>query len=201
MARYRGPSTKIARKFGEPIFGFDKAFERRNYPPGQHGLSKKRKTPSEYSIQLKEKQKAKYTCGMLERQFRNLFEKASRKHGVTGAVMLQLLESRLDNVIFRLGLASTRRAARQMVLHRHITVNGRMLNVPSCLLSPGDKLGVKEKSQELEFIKSTMGKRGKQYPWLDWNASSNEGTFIAYPEREQIPENINEQLIVELYSK
>lgn len=201
MARYRGPATKIARKFGEPIFGFDKAFDRRNYPPGQHGLAKKRKTASEYSIQLKEKQKAKYTYGMLERQFRNLFEKASRKHGVTGAVLLQLLESRLDNVVFRLGLASTRRAARQMVLHRHITVNGGVLNVPSYLLKPGEIIGIKSKSQELDFIKSAMGKKGKQYPWIDWNNSSNQGTFIAYPEREQIPENINEQLIVELYSK
>lgn len=201
MARYRGPSTKIARKFGEPIFGFDRSFDKRNYPPGQHGLAQKRKAVKEYSAQLKEKQKAKYTYGVLERQFRNLFKKASSKHGVTGAVLLQLLESRLDNVIFRLGLSNTRRGARQMVSHRHITVNGQIMNVPSCLLRPGDIVGIKGASVELDFIKSSLGKKGKQYPWLDWNTATNVGTFIAYPEREQIPENINEQLIVELYSK
>ncbi|OWY19678.1 30S ribosomal protein S4 [Sphingobacteriales bacterium UPWRP_1] len=200
MARYRGPETKIARKFGEAIFGYDKAFEKRNYPPGQHGLAKKRKgSAKEYAIQLREKQKAKYTYGVLERQFRKTFETASSKQGITGAVLLQLLESRLDNVIYRFGLSPSRRGARQLVTHGHIMVNGQSVNIPSYRLSPGDKITVRPKSKNMENF-SAAGS-GKKYPWLDWNPSSQEGTFIAVPEREQIPENINEQLIVELYSK
>ena len=202
MARYTGPATKIARKFGEAIFGYDRSFEKRQYPPGQHGLSKKRKsTTSEYGIQLTEKQKAKYTYGVLERQFRRTFHEAARRHGITGEILLQLLESRLDNVVYRLGLAPTRRAARQLVTHRHILVNGDRANIPSMFLQPGDVVGVVPKSLELEFIKSAVAKRGKQYNWLDWNNETNVGTFIALPQRADIPENINEQLIVELYSK
>ncbi|HRK27577.1 MAG TPA: 30S ribosomal protein S4 [Chitinophagales bacterium] len=200
MARYRGPSTKIARKFGESIFGYDKAFEKRNYPPGQHGLAKKRKGASkEYAIQLREKQKAKYTYGLLERQFRNTFERASRKEGVTGQLLLQLLEQRLDNVVYRLGLSSSRRGARQLVSHGHLLVNGQSVNIPSYSLRPGDRITVKEKSKKMSIF--TSGNITNKYPWLDWNGSAMEGTFIAIPEREQIPENINEQLIVELYSK
>lgn len=200
MARYRGPSTKIARKFGESIFGYDKAFEKRNYPPGQHGLAKKRKGASkEYAIQLREKQKAKYTYGLLERQFRNTFERASRKEGVTGQLLLQLLEQRLDNVVYRLGLSSSRRGARQLVSHGHLLVNGQSVNIPSYSLRPGDRIKVKEKSKKMSVF--TSGNITNKYPWLDWNADAMEGTFIAIPEREQIPENINEQLIVELYSK
>lgn len=200
MARYRGPSTKIARKFGESIFGYDKAFEKRNYPPGQHGLAKKRKGASkEYAIQLREKQKAKYTYGLLERQFRNTFERASRKEGVTGQLLLQLLEQRLDNVVYRLGLSSSRRGARQLVSHGHLLVNGQSVNIPSYSLRPGDRIKVKEKSKKMSVF--TSGNITNRYPWLDWNADAMEGTFIAIPEREQIPENINEQLIVELYSK
>lgn len=200
MARYRGPSTKIARKFGESIFGYDKAFEKRNYPPGQHGLAKKRKGASkEYAIQLREKQKAKYTYGLLERQFRNTFERASRKEGVTGQLLLQLLEQRLDNVVYRLGLSSSRRGARQLVSHGHLLVNGQSVNIPSYSLRPGDRITVKEKSKKMSVF--TSRNITNKYPWLDWNADAMEGTFIAIPEREQIPENINEQLIVELYSK
>lgn len=201
MARYRGPKTKIARKFGEAIFGFDKSFERRNYPPGQHGTSKRRRMPKEYALQLKEKQKAKYTYGVLERQFRNLFEKASRKDGITGQVLLQLLESRLDNVAFRLGLAATRRGARQLVNHGHLFVNGKKLNIPSHLLRAGDKITIRPKSKDMSVIHDSLAKKGRQFDWIDWDGDSMTGTFIAYPEREQIPENINEQLIVELYSK
>lgn len=201
MARYRGPETKIARKFGEAIFGYDKSFERKNYPPGQHGLVKKRKQQNEYGMQLKEKQKAKYTYGLLERQFRHLFEKASRKQGVTGAVLLQLLESRLDNVVFRLGLAPTRRSARQLVSHGHVKVNGNSVNVPSYLLRPGDMVTIRERSKDMGLIHSSLSAKGKPYSWLDWNMNTMQGTFIAVPEREQIPENIKEQLIVELYSK
>lgn len=201
MARYRGPQTKIARKFGEAIFGYDKSFEKRNYPPGQHGMSKKRKSASkEYAIQLREKQKAKYTYGVLERQFRKTFEKASRKDGVTGQVLLQLLECRLDNVIYRLGFSPSRRGARQLVTHGHIMVNGQRVNIPSFSLTPGDRITIRPKSRNMEHFASG-GTSGKKYPWLDWNTSTQEGTFIALPEREQIPENINEQLIVELYSK
>ncbi|MGB1204661.1 MAG: 30S ribosomal protein S4 [Chitinophagales bacterium] len=202
MARYRGPKTKISRKFGESIYGYDKAFEKRNYPPGQHGLMKKRKSNiKEYAIQLKEKQKAKYTYGVLERQFRNLFKKASQKQGVTGEILLQLLESRLDNVVFRLGLSTSRRGARQLVTHGHIMLNGVKTDIPSCTLRPGDVITLREKSKNLEVVAASLSVKGKSFPWLDWNTNSQTGTFIAVPEREQIPENINEQLIVELYSK
>jgi len=201
MARYRGAQTKIARKFGVAIYGFDRSFEKRNYPPGQHGLAKRRKQPSEYGLQLLEKQKAKYTYGLLERQFRNVFERASRKQGITGAILLQLLESRLDNVVFRLGLAPTRNAARQLVTHGHLAVNGGKVNIPSYTLRSGDVITIREKSKDLAVIKDSLAKRGKPQPWLDWNNDSMAGTFIAVPERDQIPEPINEQLIVELYSK
>jgi small subunit ribosomal protein S4 len=202
MARYRGPSSKIARKFGEPIFGADKHFERKNYPPGQHGVNKRRKKQSEYGIQLQEKQKAKYTYGVLERQFSNLFKKASRSKGVTGEVLLQLLESRLDNVIYRLGIAPTRRAARQLVTHRHITVNNEIVSIPSYSLRPGDIVSVREKSKSLEVISDSLeGINRAKSPWLEWDNDLMTGKFIARPEREEIPENIKEQLIVELYSK
>lgn len=200
MARYTGPKTKIARKFKEPIYGADRAFEKRNYPPGQHGVSKRRPKQSEYGVQLMEKQKAKYTYGILERQFRNLFEKASRKGGVTGVVLLQLIESRLDNVVYRLGIAHTRNQARQLVSHRHITVNGNVVNIPSYLLRAGDVIGVRERSKSLEIIEDSLSTRSK-YSWLDWDGAKMEGKFMNYPEREDIPENIKEQLIVELYSK
>ena len=199
MARYTGPKSKIARKFGEPIFGEDKVLAKRNYPPGQHGVNKRRKT-SEYGVQLREKQKAKYTYGVLEKQFRNLFEKASRTKGVKGEVLLQLLEARLDNVVYRLGIAPTRAAARQLVLHRHIVVNGEVLNIASYSVKPGDVVGVREKSKSLEVILNALETR-KSYDWLTWNTETKEGTFVAVPQRVQIPENINEQLIVELYSK
>ncbi len=200
MARYTGPKTKIARKFKEPIYGADRAFEKRNYPPGQHGVSKRRPKQSEYGVQLMEKQKAKYTYGILERQFRNLFEKASRKGGVTGVVLLQLIESRLDNVVYRLGIAHTRNQARQLVSHRHITVNGNVVNIPSYLLRAGDVIGVRERSKSLEIIEDSLSTRSN-YSWLDWDGVKMEGKFMNYPEREDIPENIKEQLIVELYSK
>lgn len=201
MARYRGPKTKISRKFGEPIFGFDKYFERRSYPPGQHGNSRRRRQPSEYAIQLKEKQKAKYTYGLLERQFANLFDKANRAKGVTGDVLLQLLEARLDNTVFRLGFAATRRQARQMVTHKHITVNGETVNVPSFALRPGDKIGVRERSKSLEIVQDAIAKKGTDFPWLEFNADTMEGSFLQFPEANDIPEKINAQLIVELYSK
>ncbi len=202
MARYTGPTTKKARAFGEPIFGYDKSYEKRKYPPGQHGLSKKRKQMSDYAVQLMEKQKAKYTYGLLERQFRNLFEKASSKHGVTGEILLQLLESRLDNTLYRMGVAPTRKAARQLVGHKHVLVNGILTNIPSVLLRPGDVISVRGKSRGLDFIKNSVAKKtDKSYAWIEWNSERMEGKFIAYPERERIPENINEQLIVELYSK
>ncbi|MBP7389171.1 MAG: 30S ribosomal protein S4 [Chitinophagales bacterium] len=201
MARYTGPKTRIARKFGEAIFGSDKNFDKRNYAPGQHGLSKKRKTQSEYAVQLQEKQKAKYTYGLLERQFRNLFEKAARKKGVTGENLLKLLEARLDNTIFRLGLAASRAQARQLVLHKHVTVNGTVVNVPSFTLNPGDKVAMRERSKNLDVVIDALGKRGKKFNWLVLDEKSVEGTFVDFPERDQIPENINEQLIVELYSK
>ncbi len=201
MARYRGPKTKIARKFGEAIFGDDKSFEKRNYPPGQHGNNRRRGKKSEYAIQLMEKQKAKYTYGILERQFRNLFEKANRKKGVTGEVLLQLCESRLDNVVYRLGVAPSRRAARQLVSHRHITVNGEVVNIPSYQLKPGDVVGVREKSKSLEAIERSLSNNSSVYEWISWNNEKKEGTFVSVPERIQIPENIKEQLIVELYSK
>ena len=201
MARYTGPKTKIARKFGEPIFGSDKAFEKRNYPPGQHGVSKRRGKKSEYSIQLMEKQKAKFTYGILERQFRNLFEKASRSKGVTGEVLLQLCESRLDNLVYRFGLSPSRSGARQLVSHRHITVNGSVVNIPSYQVKEGDIIGVREKSKTLNIIQETKTKNESLYDWLSWNKNEFNGTFVSIPERIQIPENIKEQLIVELYSK
>ena len=201
MARYTGPKTKIARKFGEPIFGEDKVLQRRNFPPGQHGQNRRRKT-SEYGIQLREKQKAKYTYGVLEKQFRNLFEKASSMKGITGEILLQLLESRLDNVVYRLGVAPTRAAARQLVLHRHITVNGAVVNIPSYQVKPGDVVGVREKSKSLEVIADALaGFNHTKYPWIEWDETLKAGKFLHVPAREDIPENIKEQLIVELYSK
>lgn len=201
MARYRGPKSKISRRFREPIFGPDKALEKRNYPPGQHGPNKRRSKQSEYSVQLAEKQKAKYTYGILERQFSNLFKKASSKTGITGEILLQLCESRLDNVVFRLGISPTRRGARQLVSHRHITVNGSIVNIPSYSLRPGDVIGVREKSKSLEAITNSLASNSNKHDWLDWNGSDMSGAFLAVPNREQIPENIKEQLIVELYSK
>ena len=201
MARYTGPKTKIARKFGEPIFGDDKSFEKRNYPPGQHGNAKRRGKKSEYAIQLMEKQKAKYTYGILERQFRNLFEKASRSKGVTGEVLLQLCESRLDNVVYRFGLSNSRRGARQLVSHRHITVNGSIVNIPSFKVKVGDVVGVREKSKTLNIIIEAKGRDSSAYEWLSWNSDQLQGTYVSVPGRLQIPENIKEQLIVELYSK
>ncbi|MGZ3932445.1 MAG: 30S ribosomal protein S4 [Bacteroidia bacterium] len=201
MARYTGPKSKIARKFREPIFGPDKALEKKNYPPGQHGVSKKRGKQSEYAIQLMEKQKAKYTYGILEKQFAITFDKAARSHGITGEVLLQLIESRLDNVVYRLGIAPSRRAARQLVSHAHILVNGHVTNVASYTLKPGDVVAVREKSQSLEAIVNTVSGSVNKYPWLDFDKSSMSGKFISRPERSQIPENIKEQLIVELYSK
>ena len=201
MARYTGPSTKIARKFGEPIFGPDKVLQRRNFPPGQHGQNRRRKT-SEYGIQLREKQKAKYTYGVLEKQFRNLFEKASSMKGITGEILLQLLESRLDNVVYRLGVAPTRAAARQLVLHRHVTVNGAVVNIPSYQVKAGDVVGVREKSKSLEVIADALaGCNHTKYPWIEWDETLKAGKFLHVPAREDIPENIKEQLIVELYSK
>ncbi len=201
MARYTGPKTKIARKFGEPIFGEDKVLSKKNYPPGQHGANKRRKT-SEYGIQLREKQKAKYTYGVLEKQFRNLFKKASSTKGVKGEVLLQLLESRLDNVVYRLGIAPTRAAARQLVLHRHITVNGEVVNIASYSVKAGDIIAVREKSKSLEVIADALaGFNHSKYPWIEWDESQKAGKFLHVPAREDIPENIKEQLIVELYSK
>lgn len=201
MARYIGPKTKIARKFKDPIFGPDKSFERKNYPPGQHGNSKRRRKQSEYGIQLQEKQKAKYTYGILERQFRNTFQKASKKKGITGEILLQLIEARLDNVVYRLGIAPTRSGARQLVSHRHITVNGKIVNIPSYSLKEGDIIGVREKSKSLETIANSLVSRSNQYSWLEWDNEKLLGKFVNYPQREDIPENIKEQLIVELYSK
>jgi len=201
MARYIGPKTKIARKFREPIYGPDKYFEKRNYPPGQHGQAKKRGKQSEYAVQLQEKQKVKYTYGILERQFAKIFDKAVRKEGITGENLLVLIESRLDNVVYRLGISQTRTGARQLVSHRHITVNGNVINIPSYTLKAGDVIGVREKSKSLEVITSSVGSRPNKYPWLDWNNSEMSGKFISAPSRDQIPENIKEHLIVELYSK
>jgi len=201
MARYTGPKTKIARKFGEPIFGEDKSLEKRNYPPGQHGSSKRRGKKSEYAIQLMEKQKAKYTYGILEKQFRNLFEKASRSKGVTGEVLLQLCESRLDNMVYRFGLSPSRSGARQLVSHRHITVNGSIVNIPSYQVKKGDVVGVREKSKSLNIIQEANSKDYPSNEWLSWNKDKLEGTYVNVPERAQIPETIKEQLIVELYSK
>ena len=201
MARYTGPKSKIARKFGEPIFGEDKVLSKKNYAPGQHGANKRRKT-SEYGIQLREKQKAKYTYGVLEKQFRNLFDKAERTKGVTGEVLLQLLEARLDNIVFRLGIAPSRPAARQLVSHRHITVNGRVVNIPSYNVKAGDVVAVREKSKSLEVIADALaGFNHSKYPWLEWDESLKSGKLLHNPQREDIPENIKEQSIVELYSK
>ncbi len=201
MARYTGPKTKIARKFGEAIFGDDKAFEKRNYPPGQHGVNKRRGKKSEYAIQLMEKQKAKYTYGILEKQFRNMFKKATAAQGITGEVLLQLCESRLDNVVYRMGLSPSRSGARQLVSHRHITVNGGIVNIPSYQLKAGDVVAVREKSKSLESIQNSLANSSNVYEWITWNNDTKEGTYVSVPERIQIPENINEQYIVELYSK
>ena len=201
MARYTGPKTKIARKFGEAIFGDDKSFEKRNYPPGQHGNARRRGKKSEYAIQLTEKQKTKYTYGILERQFRNMFKKANAAPGITGAVLLQMCESRLDNVVYRMGISPSRSGARQLVSHCHITVNGNKVNIPSYQLKSGDVVAVREKSKSLEAINTSLANANSVYEWITWNGEKKEGTFVSVPERIQIPENINEQLIVELYSK
>ena len=201
MARYTGPKSKIARKFGEPIFGPDKVLSKKNYPPGQHGNSRRRKT-SEYGIQLREKQRAKYTYGVLEKQFRLTFEKASRSRGITGEVLLQLLESRLDNVVYRMGIAPTRAAARQLVSHRHIVVDGKVVNIPSYTVKAGQLVGVRERSKSLEVVTNALaGFNHSKYPWLEWDKSTHTGKYLHLPERADIPENIKEQLIVELYSK
>jgi small subunit ribosomal protein S4 len=201
MARYRGPKSKIARRFREPIFGPDRALDKKPYPPGIHGSSHRRKKESEYGIQLQEKQKAKYTYGILERQFRKTFALASKKKGITGEVLLQLIEARLDNVVYRLGIAPTRRAARQLVSHRHIVVNGDVVNVPSYSVKEGDVVGVREKAKSLEVITDALASRSNRFSWLDWDEEKKQGKFMNYPPREEIPENIREQLIVELYSK
>ena len=201
MARYTGPKSRIARQFGEGIFGADKVLSKKNYPPGQHGNSRKRKT-SEYGVQLREKQKAKYTYGVLEKQFRNLFEKAATAKGITGEVLLQLLEGRLDNVVFRLGIAPTRAAARQLVSHKHITVDGEVVNIPSYAVKPGQLIGVRERSKSLEVIANSLaGFNHSKYAWLEWDEASKVGKMLHIPERADIPENIKEHLIVELYSK
>lgn len=201
MARYTGPKTKIARRFGEAIFGEDKSFEKRNFPPGQHGNNRRRGKESEYKVQLMEKQKAKYTYGILEKQFRNIFAKANRSKGVTGEVLLQFCESRLDNVVYRMGVSTSRSGARQLVSHRHITVNGSIVNIPSYSLKAGDVVGVRERSKSLQTISDALSVSSNVYEWITWNSEKMEGSFVAVPERLQIPENIKEQLIVELYSK
>jgi small subunit ribosomal protein S4 len=201
MARYTGPKSKIARRFRDPIFGDDKSLERKNYPPGQHGPNKRRGKQSEYSVQLMEKQKAKYTYGILEKQFSNLFKKASRMKGITGENLLVLCESRLDNTAYRLGLSNTRSGARQLVSHRHITVNGEICNIPSYSLRPGDVVSVREKSKSMEVISEALAAKETGFDWLDWDSATMSGKFMNIPNREMIPENIKEQLIVELYSK
>ena len=201
MARYTGPKTRIARKFGEAIYGDDKNFEKRNYPPGQHGNNRRRGKKSEYAIQLAEKQKANYTYGILEKQFRNMFKRATALPGITGEVLLQLAESRLDNVVYRMGIAPTRRGARQLVSHCHILVNGEVVNIPSYQLRPGDEVAVRERSKSLEVITNSVSKVNNRFSWIDWNGNDLSGKFLTYPERSEIPENIKEQLIVELYSK
>ena len=201
MARYRGPKAKIARRFREAIFGPSKALEKKNYPPGMHGNARRRGKESEYAVQLKEKQKAKYTYGILERQFRLMFEKATRSTGITGEVLLQLCESRLDNVVYRMGISNSRSGARQLVSHRHITVNGSIVNIPSYQLQPGDVVSVREKSKSLLTIESSLASSDKVYDFLTFNKATLSGTFVTVPQRLQIPENIKEQLIVELYSK
>jgi small subunit ribosomal protein S4 len=201
MARYIGPKSRIARRFRDPIFGPDKSYEKKNYPPGMHGQTKRRAKVSEYGTQLMEKQKAKYTYGILERQFKNTFLKAARKGGITGVVLLQLIESRLDNVVYRMGISPSRDGARQLIGHRHILVNGKIVNIPSFELRPGDIVSVRERSKSLEVITESLAGRGNQYPWMEWDSAMMTGKFMSYPERDQIPENIKEQLIVELYSK
>ena len=201
MARYRGPKSKIARRFKDPIFGPDKALDKKQYGPGQHGPNRRRGKQSEYAIQLGEKQKAKYTYGILERQFSNMFKEASRMKGITGENLLQLCEGRLDNTVYRLGIATTRRGARQLVSHKHVTVNGRVVNIPSYAIQVGDVVGVREKSKSLEAISSALAANSNSFDWLDWNPSGMEGKVVGVPTREMIPENIKEQLIVELYSK
>lgn len=201
MARYRGPKSKIARKFREPIFGPDRALEKKNYPPGQHGPNKRRGKQSEYAIQLMEKQKAKYTYGILEKQFSNLFSEASRTKGITGENLLKLCESRLDNVVFRMGLAASRRGSRQLVGHKHLKVNGTVVNIPSYHLKDGDVIEVRERSKSLESINEALTNRKENFDWLEWDSQTMKGKFVSAPERVQIPENIKEQLIVELYSK
>lgn len=201
MARYTGPRSRIARKFREPIFGADKSFEKKNYPPGMHGISKKKGKQSEYAVQLQEKQKVKYTYGILERQFAKIFDRASRKTGITGENLLQLIESRLDNVVYRLGIAPTRMAARQLVSHRHITVNGKVVNIPSYTLRPGDIIAVRERSKSLEVIVNTVLSRATKSSWLEFDKATLTGKYISVPARDQISENIREHLIVELYSK
>lgn len=201
MARYIGPKSKIARKFKEPIFGPDKYLTKKNYPPGMHGLAKKRAKMSEYAVQLQEKQKVKYTYGILERQFARIFDKASRAKGITGENLLKFIEARLDNVVYRMGIAPSRSAARQLVSHRHITVNGSVVNIASYTLKPGDKVAVREKSKSLEIISTSLSGRTNKFPWLEFDHNNKMGTFINFPDREQIPEPFKEQLIVELYSK
>src|SRR5574344_1576274 len=201
MARYIGPKTKIARKFQDPIYGADKYFEKKNYPPGQHGMNKKRAKQSEYGLQLKEKQKAKYTYGILERQFENIFRKAASKKKITGEELLKLAEARVDNVVYRLGIAPTRAAARQLVSHRHIVVNGEVVNIPSYSLKVGDVVSVRERSKSMETIQNAIAANPAKYSWLEWNSDTLSGKFLNLPERTEIPETINEQLIVELYSK
>lgn len=201
MARYRGPKTRIARKFGEAIYGEDKSFEKRKYPPGQHGNQRRRGKKSEYALQLAEKQKAKYTYGILERQFRRMFEEASRRKGITGEMLLQLCEGRLDNIVYRLGLSPTRSGARQLVSHKHIVVNGEIVNIPSYQVDVNDVIGIREKSKSLTVIESSLQNTHEVLEWLSWNADKREGTVVSVPTRVQIPENINTQLIVELYSK
>ncbi len=201
MARYTGPTTKIARKFGEPIFGPDKSYEKKNYPPGQHGLAKKRKKTSEYGIQLKEKQKVKYTYGVLERQFRNLYEKASRMKGRKGENLILLLESRLDNLVYRMGIAPSRAAARQLVTHRHIVLNGEVCSIPSTIIKPGEIVAVRERSKSLEVVQNSISRGAARHSWIEWDPSSLTGKYLNMPIRTEVPETINEQLIVELYSK
>ena len=201
MARYNGPETKISRIFGEPILGNGKWLSKNSNPPGQHGAQRKRKTMGEYALQLREKQKAKYTYGVLEKQFRKTFEEASRRKGVTGENLIKLLEARLDNTIFRMGVAPSRPAARQLVSHKHVMVNGEVVNIPSFQLKPGDIVALKDKSKENTSVTSQMRGRNPKFNWVDWNETAMQGTFITYPERESVPENIKEQLIVELYSK
>ena len=201
MARNTGPKTKISRKFGEPLFGEDRTLEKKNYPPGQHGNAKRRGKKSEYAIQLMEKQKAKYTYGILEKQFKNIYDKANRGKGITGELLLQLCESRLDNVVYRMGISKTRDGARQLVTHKHVTVNGSIVNIPSYTLKPGDMVSIREKSKSLKAIESSLIENSSEYDWIKFNRERLEGEFVTIPEREQIPENIKEQLIVELYSK